>query len=212
MQPRCKLTGCSAWTAANRLPGLAVRCRGIRLAKGRAGRPISGQLVQALRRCIRHAACLAQGQLTPDDLPRSPPAWRWKGCDRAGRARLGTPAEPAFGKVILTADAMACVGAHNGADGGSSSSAPAASAGRYCAAGSIARGGWGLSRPRQSAADDEETLRRVLAAHDGRAAWTELLRAVFGATSVTRMPSCTGPACIAARLRCARARHRPCGR
>ena len=56
----------------------------------------------------------------------------------------------------------------------SSSSAPAASAGRYCAAGSIASadGVCELSDEGSGAWIGREALRRVLAAHDGRIAWT----------------------------------------
>lgn len=127
-------------------------------------------------------ACLAQAQLTPDDLPRITACLALAGATEPAELAAARQQGQAFGKVILTADAhAACVGAHNGADGG------VIVIGTGCIGWAVLRGrqhrvgGWGpqVSDEGSGAWIGCEVLRRVLAAHDGRIAWTELLRAVF---------------------------------
>ena len=64
-------------------------------------------------------ACLQQAQLTPDDLPRITACLALAGATEPAELAAARQQRQAFGKAILTADAhAACVGAHNGADGG----------------------------------------------------------------------------------------------
>lgn len=87
-----------------------------------------------------------------------------------------------FRRVILTTDAhAACVGAHNGGNGGVIIAGTGTVGwgvvdGRHCRV-----GGWGfpVSDEGSGAWLGCELLRRVLWAHDGRLAWTTLLRSVF---------------------------------
>jgi glucosamine kinase len=86
-----------------------------------------------------------------------------------------------FRRAIVTTDAhAACVGAHAGADGGiviigTGSIGWAVEGGR-----SVRVGGWGfpLSDEGGGACLGAEAVRRTLWAHDGRMAWTPLLRSV----------------------------------
>ena len=127
-------------------------------------------------------SCLEQAQLGPDDLPRITACLALAGATEPAELAAARQQRQAFGKAILTADAhAACVGAHNGADGGvivvgTGSIGWAVLRGRQHRV-----GGWGLelSDEGSGAWIGRETLRRVLAAHDGRIAWTALLRAVF---------------------------------
>jgi len=127
-------------------------------------------------------SCLEQAQLTPDDLPRITACLALAGATEPAELAAARQQRQAFGKAILTADAhAACVGAHNGADGGvivvgTGSIGWAVLRGRQHRI-----GGWGLelSDEGSGAWIGREILRRVLAAHDGRIAWTALLRAVF---------------------------------
>jgi glucosamine kinase len=127
-------------------------------------------------------ACLEQAQLTADDLPRISACLALAGATEPAELAAARQQRQAFGKAMLTADAhAACVGAHNGADGGvivvgTGSIGWAVLRGRQHRI-----GGWGveLSDEGSGAWVGRETLRRVLAAHDGRTAWTALLRAVF---------------------------------
>ena len=125
---------------------------------------------------------MQQAQLTPDDLPRITACLALAGATEPAELAAARQQSQSFGKAILTADAhAACVGAHNGADGGvivigTGSIGWAVLRGRQHRV-----GGWGLelSDEGSGAWIGRETLRRVLAAHDGRIAWTALLRAVF---------------------------------
>jgi glucosamine kinase len=91
-----------------------------------------------------------------------------------------------FHLAVFTSDAhAACIGAHRGADGGivivgTGSIAEAFVEGRHYRA-----GGWGfpVSDEGSGAWIGSELARRVLWAHDGRIAWTPLLKNVFEAFS-----------------------------
>ena len=157
---------------------------GTRLGEAQAG-PANIRLgLEQAFASVRDAtlSCLEQAQLTPDDLPRITACLALAGATEPAELAAARQQRQAFGKAILTADAhAACVGAHNGADGGvivvgTGSIGWAVLRGRQHRV-----GGWGLelSDEGSGAWIGRETLRRVLAAHDGRVAWTALLRAVF---------------------------------
>lgn len=127
-------------------------------------------------------ACLEQARLTADDLPRITACLALAGATEPAELAAATMHQQAFGKAILTSDAhAACVGAHGGHDGavviaGTGSIGWAVLRGRQHRV-----GGWGpeISDEGSGAWLGRETLRRVLAAHDGRAASSALLRNVF---------------------------------
>lgn len=87
-----------------------------------------------------------------------------------------------FRRALITSDAhAACIGAHRGADGGivivgTGSIGWAIVGGRHYRV-----GGWGLplSDEGSGAWLGAEAMRRVLTAHDGRVAWSGLLRELF---------------------------------
>lgn len=126
--------------------------------------------------------CLEDAQLTPSDLPRITACLALAGATEPAELAAATLQPQAFSKAILTSDAhAACVGAHNGDDGavivaGTGSIGWAVLRGRQYRV-----GGWGLeiSDEGSGAWIGRETLRRVVAAYDGRIAWTALLRTVF---------------------------------
>jgi glucosamine kinase len=126
--------------------------------------------------------CLAQAQLTPNDLPRITACIALAGATEPAEMAAAKLQRQEFGHAILTADAhAACVGAHDGGDGGiivvgTGSIGWAVLNGRQHRV-----GGWGLpvSDEGSGAWIGREALRRVLMAYDGRRAWTPLLRAVF---------------------------------
>jgi glucosamine kinase len=126
--------------------------------------------------------CLAQAQLTPNDLPRITACLALAGATEPAEMAAAKLQRQGFGHAILTADAhAACVGAHDGGDGGiivvgTGSIGWAVLNGRQHRV-----GGWGLpvSDEGSGAWIGREVLRRVLMAYDGRRAWTPLLRALF---------------------------------
>jgi glucosamine kinase len=146
-------------------------------------------------------ACLEQAGLTSDDLPRITACLALAGATEPAELAAATMQHQAFGKAILTSDAhAACVGAHNGNDGGVI----------IIGTGSIGLailrnrqhrvGGWGpeVSDEGSGAWLGRETLRCVLAAYDGRTGWTELLRNVFerygsNPHAVVRWADCATP-------------------
>jgi glucosamine kinase len=125
---------------------------------------------------------LAQAQLTPNDFPRITACLALAGATEPAEQAAAKLQRQGFGRAILISDAhAACVGAHDGADGGiiivgTGSIGWAVLSGRQHRV-----GGWGLavSDEGSGAWIGREVLRRVLMAHDGRLAWTPLLRAVF---------------------------------
>ncbi|MGB8631146.1 MAG: BadF/BadG/BcrA/BcrD ATPase family protein [Xanthobacteraceae bacterium] len=87
-----------------------------------------------------------------------------------------------FRKVIVTTDAhAACVGAHGERDGGVIVAGTGTVAWAVIKGKTYRVGGWGLpiSDEGSGAWIGSEALRRVLWAHDGRVAWTPLLRTLF---------------------------------
>lgn len=87
-----------------------------------------------------------------------------------------------FRQLVVTTDAhAACVGAHRGEDGGVIIIGTGTVAWAILAGRNHRVGGWGfpVSDEGSGAWLGCEVVRRVLWAHDGRAPWTGLLRAVF---------------------------------
>jgi glucosamine kinase len=87
-----------------------------------------------------------------------------------------------FRQLVVTTDAhAACVGAHRGEDGGVIIIGTGTVAWAILAGRNHRVGGWGfpVSDEGSGAWLGCEVVRRVLWAHDGRALWTGLLRAVF---------------------------------
>ena len=126
--------------------------------------------------------CLRQAQLTSHDLRRITACLALAGATEPAELAAAKLHEQSFGRAILTSDAhAACVGAHQGGDGGiliigTGSIGWAVIAGRHHRV-----GGWGLpvSDEGSGAWLGAETLRRVLQAYDGRIPWTDFLRVVF---------------------------------
>jgi glucosamine kinase len=126
--------------------------------------------------------CLEQGGLAPDDLGRTVACLALAGATEPDDLAAVQSYEHPFRKAIVTTDAhAACVGAHDGGDGGvivvgTGTIGWAELAGRAHRA-----GGWGLpvSDEGGGAWLGLEALRRVLWAQDGRRAWTTLLRALL---------------------------------
>jgi glucosamine kinase len=157
---------------------------GIRLAEATGGPAnIRFGLRQAFASVLEATReCLEQARLTPSVLPRITACLALAGATEPAELAAARMQQQPFGKAILTADAhAACVGAHNGADGGvvivgTGSIGWAVLQGRQHRV-----GGWGLpvSDEGSGAWLGCEALRRVLSAYDGRGAWTPFLRAVF---------------------------------
>jgi len=126
--------------------------------------------------------CLGQAGLSPDDLGRVVACLALAGASEPSHLAEAQSYPHPFRKVVIVPDAQAaCVGAHRGRDGGvivigTGTIAWAELKGRHYRA-----GGWGLpiSDEGSGAWLGVEALRRVLWAHDGRIAWTSLLRALF---------------------------------
>ena len=125
---------------------------------------------------------LAQAHLTPSDFPRITACLALAGATEPAEEAAAKLRRQGFGQAILTSDAhAACVGAHDGADGGiivvgTGSIGWAVLAGRHHRV-----GGWGLpvSDEGSGAWIGREVLRCVLMAYDGRLAWTPLLQTAF---------------------------------
>lgn len=123
-----------------------------------------------------------QADLTPNDFPQIAACLALAGATEPAEIAAAKLQRQGFGKVILTSDAhAACVGAHDGADGGILV-VGTGSIGFAVLNGTEHRvGGWGLpvSDEGSGAWIGRELLRRVLMAYDGRVVWTPLLRSVF---------------------------------
>src|SRR3954469_5580557 len=107
--------------------GGGTRCRarlydasGRRLGEGEAGPAnIRFGLEEAFASVLDATfRCLAQAQLTPNDLPRITACIALAGATEPAEMAAAKLQRQGFGRAILTADAHeACVGAHDGGDG-----------------------------------------------------------------------------------------------
>jgi glucosamine kinase len=126
--------------------------------------------------------CLEQAGLSSRDYSRIVACLALAGASEPAELRAAQRYEHPFGRAFITNDAhAACVGAHGGRDGGiivvgTGTVGWAEMNGRH-----IRVGGWGLpvSDEGSGAWLGCEALRRVLWAHDGRIAWSDLLTALF---------------------------------
>jgi glucosamine kinase len=126
--------------------------------------------------------CLAQAGLSTSDLQRICACLALAGATEPAALGAAQATTYPFGRTIITSDARAaCIGAHQGGDGGvivigTGTIGWAELGGRHHRI-----GGWGLpvSDEGSGAWLGSEALRRVLWANDGCALWTPLLRAVF---------------------------------
>jgi glucosamine kinase len=171
--------------------GGGTRCRarlctaaGTRLGEAEAGPAnIRFGLEQSFTAVIDAAAeCLGQAGLSPRDMPKIVACLALAGASEPTDLSAARRRRHPFAKAVVTNDAhAACIGAHRGRDGaiiiiGTGTIGWAELAGKHCRI-----GGWGLpvSDEGSGAWLGVEVARRVLWAHDGRAAWSPLLHAVF---------------------------------
>jgi glucosamine kinase len=128
------------------------------------------------------SACLRQAALPATDVGRIVACLALAGASEPAYLAAAQRHAHPFRKALVTTDAHAgCIGAHGQADGGVII-AGTGSVGWATVKGRAYRvGGWGLtiSDEGSGAWAGSEALRRVLWAHDGRIAWTPMLRALF---------------------------------
>lgn len=133
-------------------------------------------VVEAATQCLHDAA------LRESDMSRIVACLALAGASEPDHAAAARRRKHPFRHVIMTTDAhAACIGAHEGRDGGIVI-AGTGTIGWAVVQGKIHRvGGWGLpiSDEGSGAWLGGELLRRVLWARDGRVPWTPLLRGVF---------------------------------
>jgi len=128
------------------------------------------------------SACLRQAALPETDVGRIIACLALAGASEPMYLAAAKAHKHPFRKAIVTTDAHAAyIGAHGQADGGIII-AGTGTVGWATVKGRIYRvGGWGppLSDEGSGAWAGGEAMRRVLWAHDGRIAWTPMLRALF---------------------------------
>jgi glucosamine kinase len=173
------------------IDGGGTRCRarlttasGQRLGEATAGPAnIRSGLSQAYAAVLEASlSCLRAAGLPPRDLTRTTACLALAGATEPAELAAAERHSHPFGYAIVTSDAhAACVGAHQGRDGGiivigTGSIAWAELNGRHYRV-----GGWGLpvSDEGSGAFLGSEALRRVLWARDGRIHWTGLLAALY---------------------------------
>jgi len=126
--------------------------------------------------------CLAAAGMAPESLSRMVACLALAGASEPGHLEAATRRRHPFRAAVIITDAhAACVGAHDGRDGGVIIAGTGAAAWATINGKTYRIGGWGLpvSDEGSGAWLGNEVLRRVLWAHDGRIAWTSLLRSVF---------------------------------
>jgi glucosamine kinase len=126
--------------------------------------------------------CLAAAAIAPEEISRVVACLALAGASEPGHLDAAERRRHPFRAAVITTDAhAACVGAHDGRDGGVVIAGTGAVAWATINGKTYRIGGWGLpvSDEGSGAWLGNEVLRRVLWAYDGRAAWTPLLRAVF---------------------------------
>jgi glucosamine kinase len=126
--------------------------------------------------------CLDQAGLSRENLKRIAACLALAGASEPSHLTAARRRKHPFGTAVITTDAhAACTGAHGERDGGIII-VGTGTVGWAVRKGKPYRvGGWGLplSDEGSGAWLGGEALRRVLWAHDGRIAWTPLLRALF---------------------------------
>jgi glucosamine kinase len=126
--------------------------------------------------------CLANAGVGNKDLARIVACLALAGASEPGHLDAAKRHQHPFRAAVITTDAhAACIGAHRGRDGGVIIAGTGAVAWALLKGKTYRLGGWGLpiSDEGSGAWVGTEALRRVLWAHDGRIAWTPLLRALF---------------------------------
>jgi glucosamine kinase len=126
--------------------------------------------------------CLADAGIGAKDLARVVACLALAGASEPGHLDAARRHRHPFRAAIITTDAhAACIGAHGGRDGGVIVAGTGAVAWALLKGKTYRFGGWGLPISDEGSGSwvGTEALRRVLWAHDGRIAWTPLLRALF---------------------------------
>ena len=127
-------------------------------------------------------ACLMQAALPATEMGRIVACLALAGASEPTHLAAAKAHKHPFRKAIVTTDAhAACVGAHGEADGGVIVAGTGTVGWARVKGRSYRVGGWGLpiSDEGSGAWAGCEALRRVLWAHDGRIAWTPMLRSLF---------------------------------
>jgi len=133
-------------------------------------------VVDAARRCLDTA------DLAQQNLSRIVACLALAGASEPGQMAAAKQYGHPFRTAVITTDAhAACIGAHGGKDGGVIIAGTGAVGWAVMKEQTYRIGGWGLpiSDEGSGAWIGIEALRRVLWAHDGRIAWTPLLRVLF---------------------------------
>jgi glucosamine kinase len=126
--------------------------------------------------------CLAAAGIAPEEISRIVACLALAGASEPRHLDAAKRRRHPFRAAVITTDAhAACVGAHDGRDGGVIIAGTGAVAWAMINGKTYRIGGWGLpvSDEGSGAWLGNEVLRRVLWAYDGRVAWTPLLRSVF---------------------------------
>ena len=126
--------------------------------------------------------CLDRAGMAQQNLSRVVACLALAGASEPGHLDAAKRHRHPFRAALITTDAhAACIGAHDGRDGGVIIAGTGAVAWALVNGETHRIGGWGLpiSDEGSGAWLGCEALRRVLWAHDGRIVWTPLLRALF---------------------------------
>lgn len=127
-------------------------------------------------------ACLRQAALPATDAGRIVACLALAGASEPAFLAAAQAHKHPFRRAVVTTDAhAACIGAHGHADGGIIIAGTGTVGWARVKGRTYRVGGWGLpiSDEGSGAWAGCEALRRVLWAHDGRIAWTPMLRALF---------------------------------
>jgi glucosamine kinase len=133
-------------------------------------------VVDVARRCLDSAG------LAQQNISRIVACLALAGASEPGQLSAAKQYGHPFRTAVITTDAhAACIGAHGGKDGGVIIAGTGAVGWAVTNEQTYRIGGWGLpiSDEGSGAWIGIEALRRVLWAHDGRIAWTPLLRVLF---------------------------------
>jgi glucosamine kinase len=126
--------------------------------------------------------CLTEAALSPRDLGRTVACLALAGASEPSQLEIARRHPHPYRKVVFVPDAQAaCIGAHQGRSGGIIVTGTGTIGWAELGARCYRIGGWGwpISDEGSGAWLGCEGLRRTLWAHDGRIAWTSLLRFLF---------------------------------